>query len=109
MLEIYRLLRSGNIEIGELHNNDGTLSIYLKKGLDLLQYPALFHGEVEKGNFYIADDRVRYWISTRIFPPERMDRRDILKDLGLEKYDPWLIFLKIKGSSMRDNITIERV
>lgn len=37
------------------------------------------------------------WVSERCFPEDRVDKDDVLKALGLKKYDPWEIVKITKG------------
>jgi hypothetical protein len=42
------------------------------------------------------------WIEYRVFPPERIDAKELLNELGLEKYDAWAIAKQTKASLMED-------
>jgi len=45
----------------------------------------------------------------RIPPQYRMNIRNILKELELDKYDEWELFKKYSGKSVRDGDYIERI
>lgn len=47
------------------------------------------------------------WISERIFPRERVDCEDILKNLGLESYDVMSIAEKTNASLMGDDYWVK--
>lgn len=38
--------------------------------------------------------RIQKWASTRCFPPDRFGADELLKELGLDRYDPWEIVKK---------------
>lgn len=37
------------------------------------------------------------WTKTRCFPESRIDKEDLLKELGLDRYDTWEIVKKTRG------------
>jgi len=58
------------------------------------------------GLFVISDVesafKVTKWFSDRAFPEERVDCKELLEELGLERYDPWEIVKLTRGTLMTD-------
>lgn len=46
------------------------------------------------------------WLSGRMFPPERLDAAELLRELGLPKYDVIEIAKKTRGTSPKDLFSI---
>jgi len=46
--------------------------------------------------------KVIEWFSDRVFPEERVDCKELLEELGLERYDPWEIAKLTRGTLMTD-------
>jgi len=42
------------------------------------------------------------WFCDRVFPEERVDCKELLEDLGLDRYDPWEIVKLTRGTLMTD-------
>ena len=42
------------------------------------------------------------WFCDRVFPEERVDCKELLEELGLERYDPWEIVKLTRGTLMTD-------
>lgn len=55
---------------------------------------------------YLNGDKDKDWlretIFDRVFPPERVDARQLLAEMGLPKYDAWEIVKKCRLTSVND-------
>lgn len=112
MQEQYAILKqsNSNIQIGYMYitdNKEGTVK--LNPNNDAQNIPLHFRAAFEDGSFIVSSDKVFDWIITRIPPQYRQDISDILRSLGLAKYDEFEIFKAYKGRSVRDDYYIEKV
>ena len=57
----------------------------------------LFRDSDTESLFKVVD-----WFSDRVFPEERVDCKELLEELGLDRYDPWEIAKKTRGTLMTD-------
>ncbi|OXM16136.1 hypothetical protein [Paenibacillus herberti] len=53
-----------------------------------------------------SNQGIRKWLSERVFSPNRPDVKELLKKLGLEKYDVWAIIKKTGGRTHHDKYSI---
>ena len=80
--------------------NIGTpqVQMRLKPGLPKAITPfGLFRNSDTESMFKVID-----WFCDRVFPAERVDCAELLADLGLDRYDPWEIAKKTRGTLMTD-------
>lgn len=49
-----------------------------------------------------SEQDISLWLSDRVFPEDRQGAEKLLKNLGLDYYDPWEIAIKTKGVSLND-------
>lgn len=89
-----KLMYSDKI-IADTVEKDGVPCLQLRKGLLPEQIPfGLFMNSEYETLFKIHD-----WACKRCFPPERFGADELLKELGLDKYDRWEI-VKRTGAEM---------
>lgn len=65
--------------------------------------PAFFLPEyIFKGRKSVPFDEILKWIRNRVFPEQRPDCKNLLRELDLPSYDPYLIAQKTKACLMTD-------
>ena len=84
--------------IGLLGYENGEFAIYVYPDrLDKVYWlPQLFglHRDEQP-----TSDRIKLWIKNRAIPPTRVNIRECLDALGLQKYDAWEIMKKCNGEN----------
>ena len=63
---------------------------------EIIPFGLFMNSDVESA-FKVTD-----WFSARAFPEERVDCKELLEDMGLERYDPWEIVKQTRGTLMTD-------
>lgn len=111
MQEKYAILKKSEKNvIGYLYLEDNKAAkITLNPEINVKSVPAHFRPSYQHGVYTIDNNQVYRWVGTRIPPQYRQDISDVLKSLGLEKYDEYQIFKAYKGKSVRDDYYIEKV
>jgi hypothetical protein len=70
----------------------------LKKGVpDWIVPKELFRDEKKCNASQVID-----WACDRVFPEERIGAKELLLELGLDRYEPWEIAKKTRASLMED-------
>ena len=61
-----------------------------KSGIEEWKFPFMLFGNKE----YISVFEFSDWVCERCFPPERVDAKKLLNEIGLDHYDRWEIVKK---------------
>ena len=56
-----------------------------------------------------GSDMIKFSLEERCFPPNRIDARELLRELGLIEYDRWEILKRINLCNVNDNLWISKV
>lgn len=69
---------------------DGQMFMVKEPGVPDETFPYMMFRNSDRISIYDFGD----WASSRCFPAERMDAKELLEELGLDRYDPWEIVKK---------------
>ncbi len=90
------------------HGNEKEFSIELDEALSLSDVPIFFETFIKNRTFTITDHFARKWVDQRIVPKNRQNLGMILKEAGLNEYDPYALLLWGGGRSSQDDCRITR-
>jgi hypothetical protein len=93
-------------EVGEIVKDLSGCTLTLHEGAPVEQVPFHFRLEYENGQHVFGTKEVEAWIDHRSIPRERQDLADILRRLGLDKYDQWEMFKLYKGRCAMDSFSV---
>lgn len=107
---IYNEAKNGTGAIGYVlyHANEKEFSIELDEKLTLSDVPIFFDAFIKNRTFTITDHFARKWVDQRIVPKNRQNLGMILKEAGLNEYDPYALLLWGGGRSSQDDCYIIR-
>ena len=107
---IHNKTKKGTEPIGYVlfHGDQKEFSIELDEKLSLSDVPIFFETFVKNRTFTITDHFARKWVDQRIVPKNRQNLGMILKEAGLNEYDPYALLLWGGGSSSQDDCCIIR-
>lgn len=91
-------LMMDNLQIGHQEGVEGSYSIVLEDWVPAVYAPM----ELFKGKRVVSMLDFVEWISGRVFPPERIGAKQLLKELGLDEYRPYAIAMETKACLMED-------
>lgn len=94
-------------DVGALMKDSSDYTLTLYEGKPSYKVPFHFRSEYENGQTVFGTKEVAAWIDHRSIPRERQDLSDILRIIGLEKYDQWEMFKIYKGRFVMDSFSIE--
>lgn len=87
-------LMNGDKAVARLVNNDAFPMMRAYDGIGFMELPVTLFGFGEKSKKEVTYADFLKWAEERCFPPERYGAEDILKMLGLERYDRYEIIKK---------------
>jgi len=96
------ILMCDDIELASLDKDTKILTLRVDFHPNLIPKDLFSEGKTSV-NF----DELIEWLSERIFPPNRVGVDKLLKELGLNMYDPWLITQCTRASLMTDGFWIK--
>lgn len=91
-------LMMDNLQIGHQEGVEGYYSIVLEDWVPTVYAPM----ELFKGKRVVCMLDFVEWINGRVFPPERVGAKQLLKELGLDEYRPFAIAVETKACLMED-------
>lgn len=81
----------------------------IPKDIDLIKSPILLSAYAENGIFELNDRQSLEWVQQRIFPPDRVNIGQILRECGLTEYDEHSLLRALHGRCVQDWLYIEEV
>lgn len=91
-------LMMDNLQIGHQEGVEGGYTIVLENWVPAVYAPM----ELFKGKRTVSMLDFVEWINGRVFPPERVGAKQLLKELGLDEYRPFAIAMETKACLMED-------
>lgn len=110
MLESYQLKDDSDTKIGVLSKNldTGEYSFELDEDFKGKLLPVAFYGVFNQDREKVVSNNViDNWIKSRIFPPNRNNADELLKELNLTKYNEWEILKRNWGFSPTDSYWLD--
>lgn len=91
LMEVKQMLLMYSDEVVAYQDEiDGQPVMIKRPNIEDWKFPFMLFGDKS----YISVFKFSDWVCERCFPPERVDARKLLDELGLEHYDRWEIVKK---------------
>lgn len=89
------------------YENADRFYIEIPDGISFNDAPLILDYYVHKGLDYVDADWSRNWVYNRIVPPDRQNIGQVLRDAGLDHYDPYRLMVICDGRCAQDDCRIE--